>query len=369
MRIAFTADWHLGIRSHSINRLGLPSKTQDSIDGVREIVNLAVQNKADIFIMGGDLFHHPQPRPSVIDEAVQILEPLQKKFFQTIVIAGNHDHKPIDGIGAIGLLSKIMQVAAPHIMFFEEDINLNIEDVEFAIRPYTKKVGKLLPVRGTGGKSVMIAHHHFQGAAVGSENMMMAGGVSLTDQTGNADIVLSGHIHKPQEIDLNGRIVLYPGSPARFDFGDRNDLKGFWIVDIEDGKILYRFVPIKLREMVQVELRGEWLNQTDEQAVTDLKARGVEAADVKVVLRCKHAYEADTVRLTELIKRAGAYYLAPIEIELEKRSRAREQSINRESSIERNVALWAQRNKASLGAYAEDEVVGQALQVINDFGN
>lgn len=360
MKIAFTADCHLGIKSHSTNRIGIPSRTLDAIRGVDQIRQEAVRFGVDVFIVGGDLFHRPHPRPMIIKAALELLDEIEQDFSLTMVLAGNHDPKPVDGIGVIGLLER--SFANRSIKFFEEDADFDHEEITFSVRPYTKKVGQLRPAP-PGTKSVMLAHHHFVGAAVGSENTMMAGGVPITDSAGDADLILSGHIHKPQEITVAGKSVFYPGSPARFDFGDRNDVKGFWLIDTAAG-FKTDFVPIKTRDMVQIRMDAAMLSVwEDETILAALKRDGVQGADVKVVLKCDDVLQADTVRLAELILRAGAHYLAPIEIELQRQQRAREKEINRESNKEKCVKLWAQRN--DLGSFTEQEVVDQALQVMD----
>jgi DNA repair exonuclease SbcCD nuclease subunit len=255
MRIVFTADWHLGIDTHSTNRVGIPSRTQDSIDAIRRIFRKAEDLEANVLIVGGDLFHHPNPRPLFIHEAIGLLDDASHIFKYVLVIAGNHDPKPAGGKGPIGLLESCR--IGKNLMFFEDnDWDILLNPVHFAIRPYLKKVNTLKDAEIQS--SIMVAHHHFSGATVGTESFMLAGGVpELSGKMKNTDLILSGHIHKPQMVRIKGTPVLYPGSPTRFDFSDRADDKGFWLVEIgEDDSIEHDFVKIDNRRMVQLYRRG-----------------------------------------------------------------------------------------------------------------
>lgn len=356
MRIAFTADWHIGVATHSTNRLGLPSRTRDAIEGVRRIVQSAENRGCDVLIVGGDLFHHPNPRPMFIDAAVDILQYAERKFDQIFVIAGNHDPRPVDGIGPIGLLKRML----PQTAFIESDLDVDMMNISVAFRPYQKKVQWLRPPKDTKYSkreyTIMVAHHHFAGAVNGSECTMLAGGVSIQDTIKNVDLVLSGHIHKPQIIKCAGKQVLYPGSPARFDFGDRDDPRGFFVIDTE-GDLDIEFVEITSVPMVQIEGPVEAIDEAD-----------VDGADVKVIIKCETSLDVDALEVYEKLKRKGARYVIPIQYDIHHEDRTRDKNINRQQGQAECVRLWVENN--DLGQFSEDEVVAAGMEIINeDFGN
>jgi exonuclease SbcD len=99
----------------------------------------------------------------------------------------------------------------------------------------TAHVSKLDPAL----PSILAAHVWVAGAQVGSERLMTIG-QEHTLLPGNVanpafDYIALGHIHKHQVLTVNPPAV-YAGSLERVDFGEEDDEKGFYIVDIEQDK-------------------------------------------------------------------------------------------------------------------------------------
>jgi len=371
MKIAFSADWHIGISTHSKNKVGIPSRTQDSIDSVNKIINKAKDLNCDTFIVGGDLFHHSNPRPAFILEAVRLLQYANRMFDDLIVISGNHDPMPLSGgVGAIGLLANMNEM--PHNRMYEEDADLLVtkreEKVHLSIRPYQKKTQVMEKPSSLGGEAptIMIAHHHFQGAVVGSETRMLAGGVSVIEELDGVSLILSGHIHKPQHLKTpKGVPVLYPGSPARFYFSDRDDEKGFWTIEVDSQGVKgFEFIEIENRPMVQIEKDIKWLAKPKKYCVEDLIVEGVRGADVKTIISCDDVLEIDTVKMVDLLKKAGAYYIVPPKIELRHKNRTREEEINRDQNKDKCVDLWLKNN--DLGQFEKEEIKQSADEIMQD---
>jgi len=74
------------------------------------------------------------------------------------------------------------------------------------------------------------------------------------------DYVALGHIHKHQDLN-EGRYppIVYPGSLERIDFGEEKEAKGFCWVEVEKGATTWRFVPVKARPFltINVDVREE----------------------------------------------------------------------------------------------------------------
>ena len=87
---------------------------------------------------------------------------------------------------------------------------------------------------------VLTAHASVQGAVYGGERSVMLGSdlvlpASLVRDP-HLDYVALGHIHKPQDLNLDGHHpVIYPGSIERVDFGEVDDEKFYIIAQVEKG--------------------------------------------------------------------------------------------------------------------------------------
>ncbi len=86
MKIVHVADTHLGRR-----RLGGRLPDQDFADALAAIVTTAIAERADAFLIAGDLFDAPRIEPPSLHQAMDCLRPLRDAGIPVIAIEGNHD--------------------------------------------------------------------------------------------------------------------------------------------------------------------------------------------------------------------------------------------------------------------------------------
>lgn len=90
-----------------------------------------------------------------------------------------------------------------------------------------------------GLPAILVAHVGVASATVGSERLMTIGQEHflLLGNVANPafDYIALGHIHKHQVLSHNPPVV-YAGSLERLDFGEEEDDKGFYLVDIEPAR-------------------------------------------------------------------------------------------------------------------------------------
>src|SRR5690606_13824034 len=90
-----------------------------------------------------------------------------------------------------------------------------------------------------------------------------------------ADAYALGHIHKGQRWEIEGRPVVYPGSPRRTAFGELEP-KGYTILEWDAGHVRDTFIEAPATPMIQLE--GKWL---DGQLV-GLEHRSLRGAEVRL---------------------------------------------------------------------------------------
>ena len=200
------------------------------------------------------------------------------------VVPGNHERSSIP---------YHILAAHPNIFVFDQpkcfvhDINgLRIALAGFpflrhGIREKFKRI-----VEGTGWKDaqadirILCMHQSVDGATMGPKNFMFRGGADVIDireiPAGFAAI-LTGHMHRHQVLqkDLRGipiaTPVLYAGSIERTSFAEKDETKGYMIIEFEDKtSVHWHFHELPARPMVSFEvdvtgMTGQsfaaWLNE------------------------------------------------------------------------------------------------------------
>jgi len=136
--------------------------------------------------------------------------------------------------------------------------------------------------------SILAAHVWVSGATLGSEKSMTIGqehALLLSNVANPAfDYIALGHIHRHQVLNTEPPVV-YAGSLERVDFGEEDDDKGFYLVEIEsDGdtgrrKASFDFHKVEGRRFLTINVDIE--SQDTDPTSTVLKAIAEQEARVK----------------------------------------------------------------------------------------
>ena len=84
-----TADLHLGYQQY-----GLETRREDFDRVFEELVGRAIELKPDFVIMAGDLFHHPRPSNTTLENAVKNFNRLREAGIVVLAVDGSHDSAP-----------------------------------------------------------------------------------------------------------------------------------------------------------------------------------------------------------------------------------------------------------------------------------
>ncbi len=299
MRIIHFADLHLGIENYG--RIdpdtGLSSRLNDFLAALDQLVDYALQNRVDLVLFCGDAYKTREPSQTQQREFARRINRLATGNIPVFLLVGNHDmpnaswrattteifdtlaveniyvssNRP--DIYKIPTASGTVQVVSlpwlrrSTLLSREDTKNLSIEQItqrmqEALTRVITDKAAGLDPAL----PAILAAHVWVTGARVGSESLISIGqepAVLLSNIALPAfDYVALGHIHKHQVLSENPPVV-YSGSLERVDFGEENDEKGFYVVDIEPdpttGKrqVSFEFHPVNARRFLTIDVTPE----------------------------------------------------------------------------------------------------------------
>lgn len=235
MKILHTSDWHLGHTLYGHDR------TEEQTEMLRQMADIVKEEKPDVFLLCGDVYHTPQPSAAVqtmfSDAMVSIHN--ANPCMTIIVTAGNHDsatkHEIFStpwkalNVYAIGSLSK----DSPH------DHIIKIGDKGFVVAlPYTyeknmpedffqQALNAAAEMNTEQLPIVMTAHLTLRGCDyAGHDNgsEYSVGGIDSFDisQMGSGyDYLALGHIHHQQFVHTGQHNVRYSGSPLEVSFDER----------------------------------------------------------------------------------------------------------------------------------------------------
>ncbi|MBQ2951855.1 MAG: exonuclease SbcCD subunit D [Prevotella sp.] len=245
MKILHTSDWHLGHTLYNYDR------TEEQMVMLLQMVNIVKEQKPDVFLLCGDVYHTPQPSAAVQTMFTNALVEIHEANpdMMIIITAGNHDSGTkhdifrtpwkalkVYTVGSIDVNQKqdlIVEIpgkgyviAVPYV----NERNMPKGFFQHLLDIVNEKNTCNLPV-------VMTAHTTVRGCDfAGHENASeyTVGGIDSydLDEMGTGyDYLALGHIHHGQFIHSGKHNVRYSGSPIPISF-DENYKHSVSIVEI-----------------------------------------------------------------------------------------------------------------------------------------
>ncbi len=245
MKILHTSDWHLGHTLYNYDR------TEEQMVMLLQMVNIVKEQKPDVFLLCGDVYHTPQPSAAVQTMFTNALVEIHEANpdMMIIITAGNHESGTkhdifrtpwkalkVYTVGSIDVNQKqdlIVEIpgkgyviAVPYV----NERNMPKGFFQNLLDTVNEKNSGNLPV-------VMTAHTTVRGCDfAGHENASeyTVGGIDSyeLDEMGTGyDYLALGHIHHGQFIHSGKHNVRYSGSPIPISF-DENYKHSVSIVEI-----------------------------------------------------------------------------------------------------------------------------------------
>ena len=246
MKILHTSDWHLGHTIYNYDR------TEEQTNMLNQIVEIVNNEKPDLFLLCGDVYHTAQPSASVQTMFVNALMNIHNANPEmTIVItAGNHDsgsrHEIFSAaletmkIYTIGNLTKenfdkhiieipnkgyVIAIPYTHERNIPEGFFQQI--IDYTIKQNTNNLPIIMSAHTTVKGCDFSGHDHASEYTVGGIDAFDI------DQMGEGyDYLALGHIHHEQFVHSGRHNVRYSGSPIQISF-DENYPHSISIIEID----------------------------------------------------------------------------------------------------------------------------------------
>ncbi|MFH1639247.1 MAG: exonuclease SbcCD subunit D [Chloroflexota bacterium] len=295
MKILHFADLHLGVESYGRidPATGLSSRISDFLSVFDQVVDYALESKVDLVIFCGDAYKSREPGQTHQREFARRIRHLSDAGVPVLLLVGNHDlpntvgratSTEIFGTLAVHNVSvagrpDLYRISTPDgvvqvvtlpwprrssLLAGEQTRGLSFEEINRKLeQALTETISNLAERLDPAIPSILAAHVWVANARLGSENRMTIGRehtLLLSDVANPAfDYVALGHIHRHRMLSTNPPVA-YSGSLERLDFGEEDDEKGFYVVDIdyvkETGKkqVRFDFHPVRCRRFVTINI-------------------------------------------------------------------------------------------------------------------
>lgn len=270
MKILHTADWHLGQKFLSRDRI---EEHQGALDWIRTTI---VEQEVEVLLVSGDLFDIGNPPSYARQLYYKFLTSLQGTFCRhVVIIGGNHDSPSmlnapkelleILNVHIVGAVTKDLQdeivvlkdkkgkeelVIAAVPFLRDRDIRFSVAGesgservtrVREGIAQHFEEVGALseayvkqkIPILAMG-------HLHAKGASASPDQAKIYIG-DIENIEGNQfpevfDYVALGHLHRAQLVNKQNHIR-YSGSIIPLSFGEIQDKKSVYIIDFDKDQL------------------------------------------------------------------------------------------------------------------------------------
>lgn len=279
MKICHISDSHLGAGENHPRRgaSGLTLRQEDIINSFKSAIDMIIEEKPDICVHAGDIFHTVRPTNKIIAIAGEQLARLAKENnIPTVIISGNHDAPKQPHIGAaLDIFSHIDNLyisAGTGLQTF------TIQDTKLFALPHclTPAIQKdeLANCIPDPAYTCNILIMHGVAAGMPEFSMVELGEQELPLESMEPfDYTALGHYHNFTSVAPR---AYYAGSTDRLSQAEREHDKGFVVVIFNPFQVEFR--KVNCRPMVDIEpvdasgLRGDQLAEIIQQKVTSVGA-------------------------------------------------------------------------------------------------
>jgi DNA repair exonuclease SbcCD nuclease subunit len=285
IRILLIADTHLGFDLPFRPRIKRRRRGPDFFANFEQALTPALKGAVHAVVHGGDILYRSKVPTRLVEMAFEPLKQVADSGTPVYLVPGNHERAAIPHAPL---------AAHPNIHLFEYPRTFTLQtpggSVALAGFPFVRtgiRKDFLNIVAQTGWQKVKVdayllcIHQSVDGATVGPGGYTFRYAhdvIRIGDIPPGFSAVLAGHIHRFQVLtkDLKGGTlrapVFYPGSIERTSFAEKNERKGYLILEFETqsptaGALKrWAFHELPARPMIQLDLHAVGMKGSEIQA-------------------------------------------------------------------------------------------------------
>ena len=248
-----TGDNHLGTYYARLRPDRLHQRREALQAGFARAVQVALDEKAHLFLIVGDLFDRPDPRNSDRAFVARHLCRLRDAGIACIAICGNHDSPRLPGYdGGTVPLHEMAALDGLHLLRRDDDwdsvtleVPVNGETIRVRVRGQSHSFAhaeSTCPLDGdvpnrprTAPLEIALLHYGVEGwlAPFVAEPLLARSNLDCL----NADLIAVGHLHARNSTSLaGGALLVNPGATERMDWGEEKLATGCAVAFLRAGE-------------------------------------------------------------------------------------------------------------------------------------
>ncbi len=244
--IVFASDSHLNKHYARMTPDQLSERRARLRAGLRQTIDYAIVQHAEIYIHGGDLFDTPNPRAVELVWAAEHFQRLADAGVQSILIGGNHD-VPKTRHGGVTPQRLFETMRAARVFTRPTAVEWwtgDVGGVRVAIGglppdprltpdddPFALLEEPIVPP--DADVRLLVTHYALEGRLHPLAEEATIAKSSIAALAGSIDAVLIGHIHEGADLTIGDVRVVFPGPTERLSFGEMDIRCGFARLDID----------------------------------------------------------------------------------------------------------------------------------------
>ncbi len=244
VRVLVLGDTHVGIDTPLRPRVERRRRGDDFLASFEQALAPARRGEVDVVVHGGDLLDRPGLPPAIVERALTPLLAVARAGVPVLLVPGNHErshipqplharHERLRIFHDPG--TAVLTVRGVRVAFGAFAYVRRVREAFRAVLAATGLVSTAADVR------ILCMHHCVEGATCGPSDFVFRAapdvvrGAELPQEVA---IVLPGHVHRHQLLQRDPRgaplpaPVLYPGSVERTSFAEKDEPKGYSLLDL-----------------------------------------------------------------------------------------------------------------------------------------
>jgi DNA repair exonuclease SbcCD nuclease subunit len=333
--VLLLADTHLGFDLPSRPRVVKRRRGPDFFANTRLALEPALRGQVDLVVHGGDLLYRSKVPPGLVAQALEPLLEVADEGVPVVLVPGNHERSTLP----YPMLASHEHL---HVLDRPRTVGLELAGTRLAVGGFPCERDEIRDRFQTlvfdcdllsvdADIRLLCIHQAVEGARV--KGFTFRSGRDIVrgrDIPGGVAAVLSGHIHRAQVLsrDVAGHElaapVIYPGSVERTSLAERDEAKGYSILELEadggrGGRLVgHEFHELPARPMISLSLDasnltpGEFENRIREEfvglpddAVVHLRIEGGLSPGSERVVRAERLRSLHPQSMTVVVRVRG----------------------------------------------------------------